>query len=257
MRNEIVLDLETTGLSPEYDRILEIAAVRLSDGEEFSCLVNPGIPVPINITEITGITGKMAEQGKDLLEALKELDHFLGKDPVIIGHNIAFDYAFLKVNFSRQEKSGASFANWGNGNHKGIDTLYLSKILHADRKHSLAEMTQLYGIRNEHAHRALSDTAATAELYQALFKEGKRREAAGEKLNWEKSCEPKMLAYKEKKEQKITDKQKKFLEDLIRRHRLSKAALGISENLEEMSRGEASRAIDGIISKYGKGRFGA
>ena len=88
MRNEIVLDIETTGLSPENDRITEIAAVRLSDGEEFSYLVNPGISIPAKITQITGITNAMVRDAKTLKEVLSKLDAFMGENPVLIGHTV-------------------------------------------------------------------------------------------------------------------------------------------------------------------------
>ena len=253
MRNEIVLDIETTGLSPENDRITEIAAVRLSDGEEFSYLVNPGISIPAKITQITGITNAMVRDAKTLKEVLSKLDAFMGENPVLIGHNVRFDYSFLKTGFLRELGKDDRFIRWTKEDLWGIDTLFLAKGLHPELPHKdLDTVTKHYGIHNNQAHRALSDTLATAAAYQAMKKECKKLDMEEPDKNWGRLFEPALLSYKAKKQEPITPKQKKYLEALLRHHGVSLMERGFSKNIEELTKSEASKAIDGIIFQYGK-----
>ena len=96
----IALDLETTGLSPAEDRILEIGAIRVEGGrilERYETLLNPGIRISPRIQELTGITDEMAAGWKDTRTAVGELAEFCGDLP-LLGHNILFDYSFVKKN---------------------------------------------------------------------------------------------------------------------------------------------------------------
>ena len=96
----IALDLETTGLNPASDRILEIGAVKVADGkiqEVYETLVNPGMKIGARIRELTGITDEMAAGGKDTRTAVEELVEFC-RDYPLLGHNILFDYSFVKRN---------------------------------------------------------------------------------------------------------------------------------------------------------------
>ena len=121
----IALDLETTGLSPAEDRILEIGAVKVIDGEireTYGTLLNPGLRISPRIRELTGLTDEMAAGGKDTRTAVAELVEFCGDLP-LLGHNILFDYSFVKknaVNFGLEfEKAG-------------IDTLKIARKLLPD-----------------------------------------------------------------------------------------------------------------------------
>lgn len=253
MRNEIVLDIETTGLSPENDGITEIAAVRLSDGAEFESLVNPNQPIPPKISRLTGITDAMVREAEPLGNVLKRLDAFMGENPVLIGHNVKFDYSFLKTGFFREMKKGCIFTSWTKEDLLGIDTLFLAKKLHPELPHKdLDTVTKYYGIHNTRAHRALADTLATAGLYEAMRGECKKMSVENPGKDWETLCEPKRLSYKIKKQEGITPKQRKYLEDLIRRHALLPEDYGFTKALGELSKSEASKAIDGIIFRYGK-----
>ena len=92
----VALDLETTGLSPRDDRIIEIGAVKYIGGvrtDSFACFVNPDIHIPERITEITGIDDSMVSHAEYIDTALAGLLDFLGDMPVL-GHNVAFDYGF-------------------------------------------------------------------------------------------------------------------------------------------------------------------
>ena len=90
----IAFDLETTGLNPQKDCITEIAACRFIKGEiqdQYTTLINPGVKVPKNIVEITGITDDMLSDSPSIKQALPDLIEFLDHSP-LVGHNINFDY---------------------------------------------------------------------------------------------------------------------------------------------------------------------
>ncbi len=98
MRTLIALDLETTGLDPERDAVIEIGAVRFRGArveDQWSTLINPGRPIPPFITELTGIDDLMVARAPRLNEALGDLLKFVG-DHALLGHNIGFDLAFLR-----------------------------------------------------------------------------------------------------------------------------------------------------------------
>ena len=97
MSTILALDIETTGLDPNKDFIIEIGAVLFSDHRieaEWSTLINPGRPIPPFITQLTGITNQMVLQAPPIQDVLNELQDYAADSP-IIGHNISFDLAFL------------------------------------------------------------------------------------------------------------------------------------------------------------------
>ena len=232
IKDFVAVDVETTGLNPVSERIIEIGAVRYRDAKEveiFHLLLNPGFPLPENIIELTGIGDEMLADAKTEEAAITDFLEFLNED-VILGHNILFDYGFLKSAALRQNHNFECL---------GIDTLTLSKKYHREaEKRSLEAMCAYYQIHNEQAHRALSDARAAASLY---FKIGER--FPEETLDFD----PTLLVFKVKKMSPITEKQKKYLIDLIKYHKIE-----LPENLEDMTKSEASAKIDQIISKYGK-----
>ena len=98
LEDYVVVDVEMTGLRIKADRILEIGAVKIESGIEtaaFHCMVNPHMEIPPEITDLTGITNEMAAQGLEAAEAVREFAAFSRSLP-LIGHNILFDYSFLK-----------------------------------------------------------------------------------------------------------------------------------------------------------------
>ena len=98
MKDFVVLDLETTGLTPKTDRILEIGAIKVVDGEikeRYSTFINPQMEIPRRITELTGITGDMVKDAPLREEAVRGLVEFC-QDLPLLGHNILFDYSFVK-----------------------------------------------------------------------------------------------------------------------------------------------------------------
>ena len=163
----VTLDIETTGLDPERDNILEIGAVRFKGSrilDTFETLVDPGCPIPYKIQQLTGITPADIAGKPPLNAVLPDLDRFVGDSP-IIGHNINFDLGFLRQHglFSQ---------------NASIDTFELAGILlpHASRyslgallKHLEIELPQ-----DGQSHRALDDAQATRQLFEALLDQARR-----------------------------------------------------------------------------------
>lgn len=160
--NFTVFDFETTGLDPEKDRVIEIAAILVCNGQvvsEFSTLVNNG-PVSAKITEITGITNEELVHGMSETAAFKFLWHMIGSN-VIVAHNAAFDMGFLNFGLYRL---GRSFDN------HFIDTLTISREKHF-YPHKLTDMCQRYEIALEGAHRALNDVHGCWQLLKKFHEE--------------------------------------------------------------------------------------
>jgi DNA polymerase-3 subunit alpha (Gram-positive type) len=229
----LAFDLETTGLRPKYDKILEIGAVKVEDGEvtgTYETFIDPGIEIPERITELTGITQDMVEGSPALREAVEGFLEFSG-DYVLLGHNVLFDYSFMK----------RSVVNLGGTyERQGLDTLHISRCCLPELPaKNLDKMAAHYGIPQEHHHRALDDALTTARLYERL-----REEFAGQRPDL---FEPAPLIFKSKKESPITNSQKVYLRDLLKYHRIEK-----NVKIETLTKSEASRMIDLIISQYGK-----
>ena len=95
----VAVDLETTGLSPKENKIIEIGAIKVIDGEvagSFETFVNPRVAISSRITELTGITDEMVQGAPYEKEAVESFIEFCG-DNLLLGHNVRFDYSFLKV----------------------------------------------------------------------------------------------------------------------------------------------------------------
>ena len=98
--NYVVFDIETTGLDPEFDEIIEIGAVKIKDGikiDTFNSLIKPEYEIDEFITELTGITNEMVENAPSIDEVLPKFMDFI-KDYIIIGHNVNFDINFFYDN---------------------------------------------------------------------------------------------------------------------------------------------------------------
>ncbi len=163
----VALDIETTGLDPERDAILEIGAIRFKSSriyDTYSTLVDPGRPIPYKIQQLTGITPTDIDGAPPLNTVLPELRRFVGDSP-IIGHNIGFDLGFLRKHGLFQE-------------NLGVDTFELASILlpHASR-YSLTALLKHLDIElapDGQAHRALDDAEATRQLFEALLDQARR-----------------------------------------------------------------------------------
>ena len=155
----VALDLETTGLDPQRDSILEIGAVKFRGDQvldTFSSLVNPGRPVPPKITELTGINDAMVQNAPSLWSVLPRLAAFV-RDLPVIGHNVAFDLGFL-----RRQKVLAG--------NDSLDTFELAGILvpHEER-YSLSKLTEALTVAEPQEHRALGDAQLAHQLFLKLF----------------------------------------------------------------------------------------
>ncbi len=229
----ICLDLETTGLSPKTDRIIEIGAVRVRQGkveDTFHRLINPRMKLEERITDLTGI-GQKDLEGQPVLEAvLPELEEFLGED-VLVGHRISFDYSFLKRAFVNQKKGFEK---------QGIDTLRLARAFVTDcESKKLESLCSFFSLKHQ-AHRALGDALATAELYQLLME--KYYTEDGQELFL-----PKPLIYKVKKEGPITKAQQERLARLLEKHEIEAPV-----DILSMTKNEASRYLDQLYAEYGR-----
>lgn len=156
-----VLDLETTGLSKFYHRITEIGAVRVKRGKivgEYQTLVNPQTHIPSFITRLTGISDEMVKDKSPINEVLPGLTDFL-KDDVVVAHNATFDRGFLEFNYDKHLKQ--DFRN------EFLCTKKLAtRLLPELTSRKLSAITEHLSIKNDDAHRALSDVIATTQVFE-------------------------------------------------------------------------------------------
>ena len=160
----VVLDIETTGLSPVYNEIIELSAIKISFGkvkEEFSCLVKPAGFVSSFITDLTGITPQMLENAAKIEDALVEFKDFCS-DYILMGHNITFDLSF--INEKLQKYHGVKLEN------DYIDTLKLArKFLPQLKSKKLGIIAQHFNLDTEGMHRGLKDCTVTNLCYKKFI----------------------------------------------------------------------------------------
>ncbi len=161
MQTLVALDLETTGLDPARDAIIEIGAVRFRDGrieDELNQLVNPGRPLPSFITSLTGITDEMLADAPRINEVLGPVQDFVGDLP-ILGHQVAFDLGFL-------QRKGLFPDN------PPLDTYDLAAVVLPDAgRYSLGGLASHLQIPQRDAHRALEDARTTMQVYRRLYEQ--------------------------------------------------------------------------------------
>jgi DNA polymerase-3 subunit alpha (Gram-positive type) len=198
-------------------------------GERFQRLICPKRGLPARITEITGITEDMLKGAEPVEKVLPEFLAFAGELP-LLGHNLSFDYSFLKAECKKQK---ISFER------KGSDTLRLARILHPSLdKKTLTAMAEFYSIDPGQAHRACDDAVSCARLYL------KMAEKFGTDPAKQELFLPQTLQVKMKKVEPATEKQKKYLIDLLKYHRIE----GVS--VERLTKSEASAVIDHLRSGH-------
>ena len=159
------VDVETTGSSPERERVTEVGLVVVDiDGDdarvtEWSSLVNPGVPIPADIQWLTGITNDMVRDAPAFSELAQELYDRL-EGAIFVAHNARFDYGFLRAEFGR---AGLSF------HARTLCTVRLSRHLYPDRSpHTLDAIIERFGLGGEQRHRALGDARVLWRLLQKL-----------------------------------------------------------------------------------------
>ncbi len=171
----IALDLETTGLDPEKDRIIEIGAVKFVNGRETEAidqLIHPGRDIPDFITRLTGITNDDVAGKPAYHDFYPVLHEFLGDYP-IIGHQINFDASFLEYFYRIENKD---FFNWENQaqrfrylNNRRHDTLFLSRIfLPFLPRQRLGVVAEFLNLPLENAHRAIADARVSGLIFIEL-----------------------------------------------------------------------------------------
>ncbi len=158
----VVFDIETTGLSSKKDRIIEIGAVKVKDGvitDKYSTFVNPRVPIPYEIEDLTKISDDMVMDAPGIEEVLPEFLSFCG-DSVLVAHNAGFDVGFIIHNAKNL------------GLHiepTVIDTIRLAqKLLPNLSKYKLNVVAKALGVSLENHHRAVDDAGATAEIFTAF-----------------------------------------------------------------------------------------
>ena len=233
IRTYICFDLETTGLNVESDEIIEVGAVKVVEGrltEQFTCFVNIHKPLSPFISDLTGISDAMLQrEGYEKQAVIEEFVKFCdGYD--LLGHNLMFDYKFMKT--------AASF--YGLPFEKnGIDTLDLArKFLPELPNKKLGSLCEHYQYRNEKAHRAVYDAKATAYCYEQMIRQFGRENPDAFHGN--------PLFYRPKKWEPATIRQKRYLNDLLKYHKIENTT-----DMEQLSKSEASKLIDSIILKHG------
>lgn len=172
----VIFDLETTGISPNYDEVIEISALKVKGGEvvdEFNTLVNPGRKIPFGATKVNGITNAMVAEAPAFSHVLAEFLDF-AEGLVLVGHNIArFDMKFIWRDAEQY------FGEIPQNNY--VDTLQVArKHLPKMDHHRLVDLAEHYGISPEGAHRALNDCYMNQKVYECMVAE--MREAHQKRL---------------------------------------------------------------------------
>ena len=172
----VIFDLETTGISPNYDEVIEISALKVKGGkvvDEFNTLVNPGRKIPFGATKVNGITNAMVAEAPAFSQVLAEFLDF-AEGLVLVGHNIArFDMKFIWRDAEQY------FGEIPQNNY--VDTLQVArKHLPNMEHHRLVDLAEHYGISPEGAHRALNDCYMNQKVYECMVAE--MREAHQKRL---------------------------------------------------------------------------
>lgn len=155
----VALDIETTGLDPQKDAIIEIAALRFNEHrieDQFETLINPNRHIPENITQLTGIDDAMVRKAPRIQDILRDLADFVGNAPVL-GQNVRFDLGFL-------QRQGILMFN------PVLDTYEMASVLlPSASRYNLGALGQALGVPLQASHRAMDDTRVTHAVYLRLM----------------------------------------------------------------------------------------
>lgn len=228
LKSYICIDLETTGLNPKRDKIIEIGAIKVIDGEmkdKFESFVNPGRKLEERIVELTGIKDEQLKDAPSINEIWPALATFM-EDLPLLGHSILFDYSFLKkAAVDRKEEFERT----------AVDTLRIARRYLADLEHRNLEFLCNYYQIPHKAHRAYEDALATHKLYECLVRDFSQNE--------EGLFEPTSLIYKVKRDTPSTPAQRERILKMIEQYHLE-----IDFDVDSLTRSEASRFIDKTLA---------
>ncbi|MFI5296699.1 MAG: PolC-type DNA polymerase III [Polyangiales bacterium] len=177
-----LIDFETTGLSPDMgDRPTELAVLLIEQGrvvEEFSSLMNPGIPIPYEVQHLTGITNAMVAKAPPVGTVLKQAMKVIGDRP-LVAHNASFDRRFWRAETEHlRAASEARFAC----------TMLLARRLYPEASnHRLGTLVRLHRLPAKRAHRALADVEMTFHLWSRMDRDVRAR-FGGRALDFELMC---------------------------------------------------------------------
>ena len=166
----VIFDTETTGLSARYDKVIELAAVKMQGGtviDRFDEFIDPGHPLSQTTINLTSITDEMVRGSKTEEEVFRMFKDFC-HDAVIVGHNATFDVDFMNVGYQRHGMDPIT-EPW-------IDTLPLARFLYPEmRGFRLNTLAKKLNVTLEHHHRAIYDAEATGYIYYAMLKDAETR----------------------------------------------------------------------------------
>ena len=166
----VIFDVETTGLSAIYDKVIELSAVKMQDGnvlERFDEFIDPGFPLSEQTTNLTSITTEMVQGSKTEEEVFQMFKDFC-KGCIIAGHNVSFDMGFMNTGYERHQMGKIA--------EPVIDTLPLARFLYPDmRGYRLNTLSKKFKVALEHHHRANYDSEATGHLLYKFLKDAEAR----------------------------------------------------------------------------------
>lgn len=164
IKDYVVLDVETTGLSPKTEEIIEIALAKVANGEpagKFTSLIKPRKSVPPRIVSLTGLTDAMLENAPSFSDIAKDVEQFIGRS-IVLAHNAIFDLSFLSEAFS---KCGIK------SNFQYLDTIKIAKMAYPNLKnYKLETLISELDLAETQSHRAMDDVQCTLKLYQLACK---------------------------------------------------------------------------------------
>ena len=166
----VVFDTETTGLSAIYDKVIELSAVKMQDGnviDQFEEFIDPGFHLSDVTTNLTSITDQMVHGSKSEKEVFSLFRDFY-KDAIIVGHNVTFDIGFMDTGYARYDMPPIT--------NPIIDTLTLARFLYPTLKsYRLNTLAKKFGVSLEHHHRAIYDAESTGHLCHLFLKDAEDR----------------------------------------------------------------------------------
>src|SRR5574344_3333 len=163
IENYTVIDIETTGLSPNNDDIIELSGLKVRNNcivKEFSTLVKSKKSINYFISNLTGITNKMIENAPSIVNVLPQFKNFISDD-IILGHNVSFDIRFIKNKLNTYCSDCLK--------NQSLDTMKIAKSTVKLTSYKLTSLADYFNIDTKNNHRGLKDCYITYEVYKNLL----------------------------------------------------------------------------------------